>query len=245
MCTLFSKNVKKRFVVASENFKKTPIEDILVGEGWDTIIHENVHLITDSRDWKPNIPPDSKTTLQVGIQIKKSHASVIIEELKSSDKNALTANDPFFLTSPFEELRGHIIPESSAARLLHIRYLDLDSKKMVLAFDKKGYELSCERYIRVCRVFTSWEELQCIALRNCTSVHSILVDDCVTFALDVVKELLEGYVEKEEDRKEYMGKLIQLTPIVQESAQSEASSRKLLDDRPAPKPHESKEPQVA
>ncbi|KAI1457501.1 hypothetical protein F4805DRAFT_428031 [Annulohypoxylon moriforme] len=221
---------RKVFAEVSQSMARTPIQSLPEGDGFDTYIIENIKNICTNLEWKlPEDQLDPKV-LRIGIQIIKHHASLIIEELH--DTNDVNAQNPLILTRPVEELQDYRIPATNFPRQLHIRFKQNPSNEMVLAFDKKNNDLCCPRYIGICCVFTSWKMLQCIALRNCLQEHSIILDDCATFAKDIVEALLRDLLVDNQRIEQYMKELGELIVIIEESARVEASSREVANSRP-------------
>ncbi|KAK5635505.1 hypothetical protein RRF57_011217 [Xylaria bambusicola] len=171
-----------------------------------------------------------KKIFQIGVEIKYRHASIIVHEPTQTDMNDPTNDSPLILS--LKRLGHFSISSSNLPRQIHIRFKDRDEQKeMVLAADPKHYDVECIRYVELCRVFASWEELQLFALVNHTSEYSILGNDCATFALDYSKVMLECFMAKDK-AEEVMEELRKDVVIMDESAQSEAGSRHIAAARP-------------
>lgn len=175
---------------------------------------------------------------QIGVRISNRHASVIVHELEPGppDSTVPTADNRVVLSDPVVTRENHIISSNGIMRQVHIRFQDREQQKMVLAADKRTGDIQCPRYIEVCRIFTSWEYLQYVALVSSPEKHSVVVDDCATFTSDFSKELLKYFLTEVEVKK-HMQQLDKLIVIVDESAKAEASSRRVAGSRPVHGPN--------
>ncbi|KAI1096106.1 hypothetical protein F5B19DRAFT_220745 [Rostrohypoxylon terebratum] len=209
---------------ATEVLKRTEISDRPEGfddEAWntyspDTELDPARESVAECRKW------------QIGIRLNNNHASIIIDELLSSDASELT-DERRLITIPVQELRNHtIVSRNPPLHQLHLRFRRPQNDIIVLALDRRGDTLGCERYVGICKILASWKMLQWLALSSCPNAHSLLVDDCATFTRDLVYKLLKFYLGETETRA-YMEQLKDFIVVVEESARVEASSRRTVE----------------
>lgn len=120
---------------------------------------------------------------------------------------------------------------------LHIRLQrDVNSQltdKMILALDVKNNKFNYPRFIQARRVFTTLEHLQYIALSTAPNAHSIIIDDCATYARDYLEEVATRLTDnqRQQEAEAHMEEVKKLITIVTESAQSEAISSHIAQNR--------------
>ncbi|KAI1358274.1 hypothetical protein F5Y08DRAFT_322252 [Xylaria arbuscula] len=227
MAGLFFKEKKmKRF----SSVQITELEDKVVG--FDENVVKIAQIARDHQEARQLLEAQfqDRKIFQIGVRISNHHASVIIHEPESGSSKIPTTENPVVLSDPVELREEYHISSKGVVRQVHIRFEDEEQQKMVLAADVKNPNIKSPRYIEVCRVFTTWEHLQYVALVSAPEKHSIVIDDCATFTSDFSKELLKSSLTEDEIKK-HMGQLEKIIVIVDESARAEASSRRVAATR--------------
>ncbi|KAI1151934.1 hypothetical protein F4825DRAFT_338304 [Nemania diffusa] len=225
---------KKREMKAFTGVQTTEIEDDVVGFDQDiinisrTFINGNHDKAReDLRDRVKNITPK---VFQIGVRIGQRHASVIVHEPKPTGTNDPSIEKPLVIL--VHKLEEYSIPFSERPRQLHIRYKDSTEQTMVLAADTKSpryahsNSYSCPRYIEVCRVLTTWQQLQFIALVGSPKEHSVVLNDCATFTINYSETLLGIFTSEAGEVEQQMEQLDKLIVIIHETGSGEGTTRR-------------------